>query len=318
MKNTISLAIFILYTLSAYSQIDSTIYLKYEEKIIENHILKTELLSLKENYADLRTSYSVDTTTLKSHIKELDIEILAYKQQILNLSKNNLKYERDSLQIISDSLKKIISVNAQIIQEKEKELNIEKENTKKAFLDGEKQGKNEVLTILDNTYTLNSFDELISSSTKETINRDLALINTEAKHNPVLNDLKIYFNAAELLSAKYDEKKLNAAEVELNGIERSSKLLKSLQEDISNYSDYSQELKETISRIIQLDKEKLANNDSEIQERKFSEIVTIITEYMYDNSNYRRYPYISNILFEILDRKYKNADASIVDLLEVL
>ena len=133
-----------------------------------------------------------------------------------------------------------------------------------------------------------------------------------------MNDLLIYFNAEELLNKKFDAIQIKNAQVLLSQIKRESKLLDALKENVTYYQDFNTAFKETIGKLINLDKRKSADGDSEIQKLKFNEIVTELTDYMYNYYDYAKYPYLSDIMLEIIKRKRQKADMNILDLLSKL
>jgi len=161
-----------------------------------------------------------------------------------------------------------------------------------------------------------SFDDLIKSSSKESVQRDRQLIGSNTEVEQILNDLQTYFNAEELLSQKFDAAQIKNAQTQLSKIKRQSKLLDTLKENVDYYKDFNTALKGTIEKIVNF--EKMAYGDPEIQKRKFDDIVIILADYMYNYYDYENYPHLSNIVIEIIKRKKSNADADITDLLNKL
>ena len=204
----------------------------------------------------------------------------------------------------------------QTIADKENQITIDKGNAKTAADNAKNEGRVEAFTSTVNFYKNRPFDELIKSSTKESIAREIQLLGNNPEIKLVLNDLQIYFNALVLLSEKFDSIKIKNAQTQLNQIKHQSKLLEALKNDVEFYQDFNTALKEAINKLVNLDKFKLAGGDSEIQKLKFNDIVTILTDYIYNYYDYAKYPYLSDIMLEIIKRKQPNADADIIDLLK--
>ncbi len=178
--------------------------------------------------------------------------------------------------------------------------------------------ENEVLITLIHTYQNKSFDDLIRTSTKQSVRRDKQLIGQNEEITPILTDLETYFDAHELLTQKYNPTDIKNAQDQLRPLSQSSQLLDQLRENIRYYKDFSDKLKKTVEKLVRLDEEKAAARIEEIQEMKLNEILYELSNYMYNYYDYTNYPYLSEIISQIIKRKYPNADANIKDLLEKL
>jgi hypothetical protein len=325
MKKIIALTM-IFYTVSlAYSQTDSLLLKYYEQKVLEISKLKNDLQTEKQNYSDLKDAYNKDTIALQKQIKDLRKEVSSEKQKVLELNKNKIIEDRDNLQNKLDSLNteierlnKIILEQILIIEEKDNQIINEKANTIIASEKAKNAGKAEALANVVNLYKNYQFDDIIKSSTNGTVARDIQLFNNDQEVKSVLNDLQIFFNAQALLSRKIDIVQIKKAQTQLSQINRQSKLLEALKDDIEFYEDFNSALKEIFTQLVKLDKNTLADGDSDIHKLKFNIIVTILTDYMYNYYDYSRYPYLSDIVIEIIKRKQPNADADISDLLKKL
>jgi len=93
-------------------------------------------------------------------------------------------------------------------------------------------------------------------------------------------------------------------------------LLDGLKKNLKNYQAFTDGLKESIKKIIELDKNQAVSGMSEdIQKSKLNEISQYIFDYDF---NLIDYPYLSNIVLEIIKDKQSNPDADISDLLKNL
>jgi len=227
-----------------------------------------------------------------------------------------LTLENDSLQKQVNQLTASIAEIIQLIQEKEERIAEEKQ---KAASEKE-TGKNEVLTILINRYKDKSFDDLINASTKLSVQRDMQLIGNNEEVYLILSDLEKYFNAEELLARKWDAAQISAVQTQLEQINQQSALLDQLKYNIKYHKDYHEALKKTIEKLVAFDGPlgTKADDDATIQELKFKDILFELADYMYNYYEYGNYPYLSNIVLEIIRRKWIDADADIMDLLKKL
>jgi chromosome segregation ATPase len=298
--------------------VDSLLLKNYEQKILENSKLKTDLQTERQKNLDLSNAYKKDTLALQKQIKDLKNEISVEKQKVSDLNKNKIKEEKEKLQTKADSLNgEILKLN-QTIADKDRQIATSRQQGDQKARTEKENGKKEALASLINSYKNKMFDDLIKSSNKESVRRDMQLIGNNAEVNPILTDLQIYFNAEELLLKKIDAAQIKNAQTQLSQIKRQSKRLDALKENIEYYQDFNTALKETIGKLVSLDNRNSAAGDSEIQKRKFNDIVTILADYMYNYYDYTKYKYLSDIVFEIIKRKKPSADADISDLLNKL
>jgi len=181
------------------------------------------------------------------------------------------------------------------------------------------RGKTEVLAKLVSTYK-KPFDDLIKSSSKESVMRDIQLLGNNADVMTVLNDLRIYFNALDILSKKFDLAQMKNTQTQLNQIKQESTLLKKLKENFGSYHIFNDGLKETLNNLIKLDRlESVAGMDQVTQNNKFNKIMSELSAYIFNyDFNFSDYPYLSDIVLEIIKRKQPNADADVTDLLKIL
>lgn len=315
MNKLIILSIFFCGLTTIYSQSDTLLLNKYEQKIIENSKLINDLQIEKQKHIELNESYKKDTLSMRKQVKDLVTENTSLKQKISDLNKNKLKEDRDALQSKVDSLKLVVSRNNQIISEKEKQIISEKEKTNKSVEKAKNEANELLLGNIIKYYKNTQFDDLIKSNNKESLSRDRQYVSNNVEVKQIIDDLMVYYNAEELLISKFDSNKTNNALIQLNAIKIQSDLLVKIKEEIEEYNDYYVALKDIIIKIDNLDKSKSAMDDAEIQKRKFNEIIVILSEYMYYKDDYNKYPYLTNAVNEIISVKKLNADASVKDLL---
>ena len=204
------------------------------------------------------------------------------------------------------------------LAEKDKQIADTKRTGEQKAIAEKEIGREEALKILVDAYKNKQFNDLIEFSTKQSVLRDKQLVGNNAEITTVLSDLEKYFNAEELLTKKFDAAQIKNAQTQLNQIKQQSVLLDKLKENIEYYQDFNNALKETIDKLVNLDKRKVAGGETEIQKLKFQEILSELSNYMYNYYDYGNYPYLSDIVLEIIKRKRQNADADIMDLLKKL
>lgn len=286
--------------------------------------LKDSILNLNIAIQKQSSMNTVELSMLKEQVNtlekdkiDLNKKVNDLEKNITNLNKNKVKIEKDSLQKQVERLTANIAALNQKNQEKERQLAEEKQiGEQKAKAEIEK-GRSEVLATVINSYTNKSFDELIITSTKLSVQRDMQLVGNHAEVKPILSDLGKYFSAEELLSKKIDVAQIKNAQIQLNQIKQQSTLLDKLKEDIEYYKDFNDELKKTIEKLVDLDQRKVAAGVTEAQNLKFKEILEA-TNYLYNYYSYSHYPYLSDIVLEIIKRKHPDADKDITDLLKKL
>lgn len=202
------------------------------------------------------------------------------------------------------------------ISEKDKQITAEKQKSEEKAREENEKGKNEILATIVNSYKNKSFDELLISSTKESVQRDLRLVENTPDIKPILFDVEKYFSAKELPDAKLDAAQVKSHQIQLEQIKQESALLSKLKEILGNYPIFNTGLKETIGKIMALDNaEAVSGMSREVQRKKFDKILAEISSYIFNyDFNFSDYPYLSDVLLELIKRKQPNADADISDL----
>lgn len=256
----------------------------------------------KENYY---------TNTIEDLQNKLKIEIES-KQKLNSeyLKLKKFKEEKKDFEIQfknqEDSIKKL---KHEILQ-KEEQLSSEDAKCEQRIYDEVIHTKNKLLADILNIYK-KPFDDLIKLSTKSSVQRDLEIVDKNQEIKSVLLDLEKFFEAQELFNIKYDYARVNNSLQQLNQIKQNSELLERLKINIEFYNSYRDELKAAVEKIIELDKKSLAANDEMVKELKLKDI----TNYIYNYYDFSIYPYYSEIITEIIKRKFPDPDSDISDLL---
>ena len=337
MKKIVVTTIILVCFYSAFSQQDSTVKKTMQDIEIEN--LKQELLinkkvketlfkdfqdgikskddyidSLKkvtkaylENIEKLNKSFQDSTKKINRINKELKAEL-----SDLDNFKTNKKSIENQLKLLNDSIFKLNS----IISEKDKQKFITDSVCKLKVKEEFQKGKQVSLDSILFSYKGKAFDTIILSSKILSVKRDKHLIGNNADVKQLFADLITYFEAKDLLTNKFDATKIKNAQLQLNLIKQQSALLDKLKGDLENYQSYNNGLKECLGKIGELDKkESVTGMGDEIKKRKFNKISSYIFNYDF---NFVDYPYLSNIVLDIIKIKQPDADANISTFIEKL
>jgi TolA-binding protein len=301
MKNIFFVFIVLIGYGSVYSQQELVNEIKKQAVTIDS--LKRVVIQL-ENLEEERDS---KINKLEDNLKILKTELSALESFKTNQNNLNIKLKQKSDSISSLTIK---------LSQSEKSIYDTNELNNQKVIEAKEQGKQEALVALSSFYLKNNFDILIKSSTKQSIEKDLKLFVNQMELKSLLSDLEKYFNAKELLNKKYDAVQLQKSQNVLNQIKRESELISKLKNDLRLYKTYNDGLKNALNEIVNLDKiEKVSGWDAEFQKRKYYKISAFIFNYDF---NLIDYPYLSDIVLEVIKRKIPSPDADVTDLIEKL
>jgi hypothetical protein len=297
MKKLILLALFIPGYFTVYSQdcLD-----KVANQAIEIRDLKTKI-----------EQWQKDSAVVQEKIGKLQNEIATLQEKVKDLDTKKVKIERDTLQ--KQLGRQIIEVTNLTQKKSEAETKLT-ECRNEIIRKGQEQfvaGQQEVYNQIAQSYQLKPFDDLVKSSTKLSVDRDITLIGNNAAAKQKLQDLQKYFAAQQVLEEKYGEENVKNAQARLNTITQSDAAVKILNGKLEKYKSCTDALKTTIDKILLLDKQTKANNE-EIQKRKLQDILLEFSWYFRNyRFNFNDYPYLSDIILEIMKLKQKDANSDI-------
>ncbi|MEZ5013573.1 MAG: hypothetical protein R2794_04715 [Chitinophagales bacterium] len=318
MKRILFLLVWVFTLTDCFAQEDNSLIDRYDKKVEENAVLKNDLEISQQKYTELLKKYSLDTIELNKKINNLMYELLQARKKAEEFEKSKIKDERDALRIKADSLDTIVSRQKIIIGHMKDQIKNEEDSFVVEVKDAKKEGYNDALTKLKETYRTKTFDDLVLISTNESVTRDMNLLKDDSETFNVLKDLQTYFTALHLLSIKYDQIQVENSLINLNNIKSNSELLKILMENLTLYKDFSVDLKRSVQQIVDFDSKNVTGGNKEVQIMKFNQIIDILALYIYNYYDYNNYPYLSNIIIEIIKRKRQQADSDISDLLDKL
>lgn len=312
MKKLIFIATILICINSAYGQQELMKEIKNQAVVID---------SLTKAIKADRESYNLNTQQSQKILKSLQDSVSVLRIELSKINKFKAEKKNIDLQLKlkSDS----ISTLKNTISEKEKQIVSERNSCELKAKEEFKKGQESSLISIANTYKTKTFDELIQCSTLESIKRDKSLLENNAEMNQLFTDLVVCFEAKELFKYKFDLTKVKNFQTRLDQIKNKSIALEKLKTDIENYESFNSGLKESIGKLIELDKkESVAGMTDEVQGLKKANVLNILSEmssfiFNYD-FRFNDYPYLSDIVLEIFKRKQPNPDAEISDLMQKL
>jgi hypothetical protein len=321
MKKLIILTLLLSYFSAAYSQdlVKALQQLTRDNDSLQGKLTLTQVNSAREwqacndSITRLVAANKIEVTNLNTAIRELVKDTAELQKQIKKLDKNNIKNLEAQLKEKKDSIREL----KDIIVGKDGEIASIKNESPKKEQQKYNEGQQDVYNQIGQPYQKNTLDDLIKHSSREFVNRDLELIggNTEAKKK--LQDLKAYFTAQQVLKERYNEQPVESAKNMIRNIPQSD-MVKSLNVKIDEYKLCSDGLKTTIRKIIELDKRFVAN-DNYTQETKLQDILLELSRYFRNyRFNFIDYPYLSDVVLEIMKLKKKDANADISNLFSLL
>lgn len=286
----------------------------------------------KDIIVDRLEKQAVEIDSLKKLIKaEMDnSKLLRNENNSLQDSLKKLRYDLSNFEVFINGKKNLDSILRQKtdsifllqarISERDKQIIIEKQTAEQKAKEENEKGKNEILINIINGYKSHSFDVLLKSSTKQSVEQDLQLCQGIPEVRLILSDMQKIFIAKEILDFKPDVSQIKSQQIELGQIKRESVILGKLKDILSNYQTFNDGLKEIIGKIVALDNvETVFKQPKEIQKKKYDKILAEISSYIFNyDFNFSDYPYLSEIILEIIKRKQPSPDADISDLLKKL
>jgi hypothetical protein len=313
MKNTFILLLIIFSFSKSYSQ---DLIEKIQKLTLEKDSLQKVIKPLEDTIDNLRDNHFSSNKKLNKKIDSLLKVNSDLESKIAKLEKNKLKIAFDESQKKVDSLSITVEKNNKEINNKDSLLEAKIKNEVVNLKKEKENGKLEVLNQIYQSYN-KPFDDLLKSSTLKSVERDLPIIGSNQEVNQRLLNLQKYFNAEEVLGVKFNEKEVNAALNQIESLEK-TELVKKLTDKLSDYKLSNEALKSTLQKIMEIDKNFPASDDN-VQKLKLKEILYEFELFFYDyDFNFSDYPYLSNIILEIMNLKRLNSDTDIRQFLDKL
>lgn len=286
--------------------------------LANDSLQKQVIKPLNDSIVKLNSVNSIEIAKLNGQVKALEIEKSELNKKnktlessVSDLNTNKIKIERDNLQTKFDSLTiKVTELNNQV-SIKDKKIIQEKELCEQKSIQEKGKGKQEVLSLIIQMYNI-PFDELIKNSTIKTVERDMSIVGNKTEVLQKLSSLQIYFISELVLSEKYSEQKVQNAITQLKSIEQTELVLK-LTDLLSKYKLCNDGLKTTIDKILEIDKIFVAN-DEYTQKTKLNDVLNELAWFFRNyRFNFTDYPYLTEIVLEVIKLKQKDANTDIAN-----
>lgn len=314
MKNILTI-MFILFLSSQVKSQNNDAINVIQKLTLENDSLKKKITNLyNDSIIYLRNSIRKNDESIDRLQKEriqIDSELKIRKDKIASLEYSKINIENNSLKIKVDSLSILFN---------EQQKNLELKNTKisenKVLYEQEMSKlaesiKNEIKTQLAKYYDM-PFDKLVMSLNIEILNRDKEIIGNDPKFSQLYSDLQKFYRANKVLSEVFNEQNVNSNLLQLENIEQ-TELVKKLKGNISKYKINRDALKETLNNIQEIDKKTTAVDEFS-KSKKLGFIMYEFSSFIYNyRFNFDDYPYLADIVLNIINKKQKDANADISD-----
>lgn len=266
---------------------------------------ETEIIKLNERIHKLETIKNDLTQTVKN-----------FEANIAALNKDKIKLERDNLISKNAELNNLLIILNDSLSLKDSIIRAEKKNGEEKSNQSREEGKQETVNRIVQTYN-KPFEELIKNSTLKTVERDYLIIGNSSEAQRKLSSLRTYFDSEQIIYSKYNEETVKKALVQLAGLEQNELVIK-LIDKLNNYYYSTEGLKTAIKKIDEKDKIFLAA-DEDMQEKKLEKILTVLAGYFRNYQfNFTAYPYLSDVVLELIKLKQKDANTDVSKLLDRL
>lgn len=273
-----------------------------------------KLKTVYDSTSKIISIHQIEISNLNNKVGKLENDTVYLNQQIRKLEKTNLDRLEEQLKQKYDSIKLLNG----IIKENESTIIAEREESIKKQKDKYLEGEKNILSQIIRKYQLKDFDDLINTSTKQSVEIDLNIVGNDSTVIHKLENLQKYFAAKSILENKYDIQKQQYAQNQLNIINEKSEVLDKLKITIKDYQLCSDALKKVIGKVLDIDK-KIKSVDDYSQKRKLQEILGEFAWFIRNYSfNFTEYPYLSKIVLDIINKKQLDANKDISDMLSQL
>ncbi len=291
--------------------------------LANDSLQKQVIKPLNDSILKLNSAHSIEIAKLNEQLKALEIEkselnkkIKTLESTVAELNKKKIKVERDNLQAKCDSLIIKVKELENLISARDKQIAQEKEFGKQKSIQEKEKGKSEILNQIIQTYN-KPLDELIIINTIKSVERDMSIVGDKTVVQQKLLSLQRYYNSEQVLNEKYSEQSVENALTQLKSIEQTELVLK-LIDKLNKYKLCNDGLKTTIDKIREIDK-KFVANDEYTQNTKLNDVLAEIAWYFRNyRFNFIDYPYLSEVVLEIIKLKQKDANTDIAVLKEKL
>ncbi|MCL2312736.1 MAG: hypothetical protein FWC41_09685 [Firmicutes bacterium] len=310
MKKIIVLLLLVCGLPTVYSQ---DLIKEIQKLTLANDSLQKQVIKpLQDSIVRITNKHKVELDILTKQIRALENDTANLHKRVKKLDTEDKKFLRKQLEERDSEIKRLKADSTQKAQQIIDFQEATKEKEQQKYTEGQQNIYNQIAQ----TYN-RPFDELIISSTKQSVERDLKLVGNNETARKKLQDLQKYFNAEQILTERYSEQKVKTVQSLIDNIEQSGEV-KNLTDKLEKYELCNNGLKTAISKILEIDR-KFVANDEYTQETKLQDILSVLSWYFRNyRFNFTDYPYLSDIVLEIMKLKQKDANTDIKHLLNKL
>jgi hypothetical protein len=286
------------------------------KKITDSMSIQTQKNKIEELEAKAK-DFEKEKEAYAKDSKKKEEEITKLKSDIAKLEKSDLKVELEKLSGDLAKRNSEVTENKKLIRELEVKIAESKAEFERNLVAKKEEGiqsiKNQLLVFYDKP-----FDQLVEVTSKGSIQRDIALLGVDSKVHEKLMNLQIYHESELLLTEKFNLAKVQKVLEQLNAMEQTEAVKKSI-ELLSNYELRFEGLQETLTNIIQLNSKRIGFDNPEFTKIKYGEMINELTTYFYDYEiKLNEYPYLAEVITEIIQKKQVEIDADLSYLKERL
>jgi hypothetical protein len=283
------------------------IMMVYNKLVLEKDSLEKVIKPLKEENKSLK--YKLDIAKIKWN--ELNNEYIEFVE---NSKKEILKKKNDELLKNVESLtREKIEINNKIAEQK-KTIEDEQNRINSYGKEEKEKGKQEIYKLIVEKYD-KPFDTLVNLLTFKIVELDISLLIGYNYNKQICIDVLNYFDAEKVLSEKFNEQNITKALVKLSNIKQTSKEIEELKKKLNSYKGKNDALKDIVKEIENKVDAKFTANDEDTEVEKLK----IIYNYFYNyRFNMEDYPHITKVVLKIINIKERDANKSVVHLLDEL
>ena len=319
MKNIFTLLIVLLFfAFSSFAQEDETkkIYREIFNLERTRDSLQNEIKNMQADFAKEKQSYNANLKTVTDSMKRIITD------------------ERKSVKSARDSVRKLLKANARLTSKVKKTKLIEKErdslkkstenyrqdiarlrndstilgsrleNAKKEEYE---RGQVQIIQQIEKRYSAD-FDALVDMMSLETVQQDIQIIK-DTKVKEKAQQLQIYLQCRKELDNLCHLKDVSVTQSKLTKLPSTSKKVKELDEALKQYQIYVEGMLEWIDALKSIDDKYIGGKDEGDQKYKKGKICESVMDFLYNYSDFRQYPCLENLFFEILNLKSSKVDA---------
>lgn len=275
------------------------------EKILKP--LNDENIGLKEEIKGLKDDLKKGIDAYKKLNKEYIEFVENSKKDILKNENNELVKKVELLTREKNEINKQITEQKKIIEDEQNKRNLYGKEERE-------RGKEEIYKRIAEKYE-KPFDTLINLLTFNIVKLDTSILTGYDYNKQKCIDILNYYDAERVLSEKFNEQSVEKALGILSNFKQASKKIEGLKKKLDLYKIKNEALKGIIKEIENKIDAKFTANDEDTEMEKLK----IIYNYFYNyRFNMEDYPHITKVVLKIINIKERDANKSVVHLLDEL